>query len=75
MTLHNDHNCMYISVVQYVLCNCSLVGNGVGSAGACALANIIMTSSSLEEIWYVELETGYTCIDNVRDICKTEWMT
>lgn len=34
-----------------ILCNGSLVGNGVGSAGASALANIIKNSTSLEEIW------------------------
>ena len=33
------------------LCNGSLAGNGVGSRGARALANIIKNSTSLEEIW------------------------
>lgn len=39
------------SCVFYVHDTISLVGNGVGSTGACALANIIRHSSSLEEIW------------------------
>lgn len=29
----------------------SLVGNGVGNAGAGALANVIRNSTSLEELW------------------------
>lgn len=42
--LHN------LNIIQ-ILCDGSLVGNGVGSTGACALANIIKNSTSLEELW------------------------
>lgn len=38
------------SVVKYVLCE-SLVGNGIGTAGACALANFVKNCASLEELW------------------------
>lgn len=58
---------LYLNIIL-ILCNGSLVDNGVGSAGACALANIIKNSTSLEELWYV-LETSYTCTDNAHDIC------
>lgn len=37
--------------ICFTVCNGSLVGNGIGSAGACALANIIKNSVSLEELW------------------------
>lgn len=32
-------------------CIGSLVGNGVGSTGACALSKVIRNSPSLEELW------------------------
>lgn len=38
-------------LMSFTACYDSLVGNNIGSAGACALANIIKNSVSLEELW------------------------
>lgn len=65
---------MYVNLIV-MLCNGSLVGNGVGSAGACALAKMI-NSTSLEELWWVLEKTftaACTCIDDAHDICISGW--
>ncbi len=71
LLISNTSSCscrvLYLNIIL-ILCNGSLVGNGVGSAGACALANIVKNSTSLEELWYV-LETSYSYTGNAHDIC------